>query len=98
MSLAPAKDFKFIKFVRSSDSNKKYDAILENKSTGRRKKISFGQRGASQYRDATGLKLYSKFDHNDLARRKAYRQRHEGEGEPNRKYSAGWFSWWFLWP
>ena len=97
MSLSPAKDYKFIKFVRSSNPNKKYDAILENKSTGRRKKISFGQRGADQYHDATGLKFYSKFDHNDPKRKKLYRARHEGEGEPNRKYSAGWFSWNYLW-
>ena len=97
MSLSPAKDYKFIKFVRSSNSNKKYDAILEHKTTGRRKKISFGQRGADQYFDATGLKLYSKFDHNDPKRKKLYQQRHEGEGEPNRKYSSGWFSWHYLW-
>jgi hypothetical protein len=97
MSLSPSKDYKFIKFIRSSNNQKKYDAILENKSTGRRKKISFGQRGASQYRDSTGLKLYSNFDNNDIDRKKAYRARHEGEGEPNRKYSAGWFSWNYLW-
>ena len=97
MSLSPANNYKFIKFVRSSDSNKKYDAILEHKTTGRRKKISFGQRGASQYRDSTGLKLYSNFDTNDPKRKKLYQQRHEGEGEPNRKYSPGWFSWHYLW-
>jgi len=70
MSLFTAKDYKFIKFVRSSNNQKKYDAILENKSTGRRKKISFGQRGANQYSDSTGLKLYSNFDTNDPKRKK----------------------------
>ena len=97
MSLSPAKDYKFIKFVRSKTQGKKYDAILENKSTGRRKTISFGATGYEQYKDSTGLRYYSHLDHNDPKRKKLYQQRHEGEGEPNRKYSAGWFSWHYLW-
>lgn len=97
MSLFPESEYRFIKFERSKNKNKKYDAILENRSTGRKKKISFGQRGFSQYRDDTNLKLYSNVNHNDKKRRDRYEARHEGEGDKSRKYSAGWFSMWYLW-
>ena len=91
------KEFRFVKFQRSKDISKKYDAILENKKTGRRKTISFGARGYAQYRDDVNLKLYSNVDHNDKQRRDRYEERHKGEGNKNRKYSAGWFSMWYLW-
>ncbi|NVM20132.1 MAG: hypothetical protein HWN80_20720, partial [Candidatus Lokiarchaeota archaeon] len=53
--------------------------------------------GYEQYKDSTGKKLYSYADHLDENRKRLYRKRHAGEGNSNRKYSAGWFSWHYLW-
>lgn len=96
-SVYPEDKYTFVKFERSKTTGKKYDAILRNKATGKTKKIPFGALGYAQYKDSTGLKLYSSQDHLDEQRRKRYQKRHEGEGNASRKYSAGWFSWWFLW-
>jgi hypothetical protein len=97
MSLSPADEYTFVKFERSKNAKKKYDAILKNNKTARLKRISFGARGYEQYKDSTGKKLYTHADHLDENRRRLYRKRHAGEGDPRRKYSAGWFSWHYLW-
>jgi predicted mannosyl-3-phosphoglycerate phosphatase (HAD superfamily) len=97
MSLAKANEYTFVKFERSKDSKKKYDAILKNNKTSRLRRISFGAKGYEQYKDSTGKKLYTHVDHLDEERRRLYRKRHAGEGDPSRKYSAGWFSWHYLW-
>lgn len=89
--------YKFIKFRRSKDIDKKYDAILKNLETGGQKIISFGAKGYAQYKDSTGLKIYSHLDHLDEKRRERYQSRHKDEGNNERKYSAGWFSWHYLW-
>ena len=96
-SVYPADKYKFIKFERSHLKDKKYNAVLKHISTGRTKKIPFGARGYAQYKDSTGLKLYSSQDHLDEERKKRYQQRHKGEGNSTRKYSAGYFSYWYLW-
>ena len=101
-SVFPADKYKFIKFRRSKKRDKKYDAVLRHIATGREKVISFGgirPNGTPypQYKDSTGLKLYSHLDHLDEARRQRYRNRHKGEGNSTRKYSAGYFSYWYLW-
>ena len=96
-SVYPPDKYTFVKFERSKTTGKKYDAILRNKATGRTKKISFGALGYQQYKDSTGLKLYSSLDHLDPERRKRYQKRHEGEGNASRKYSAGWFAANYLW-
>ena len=96
-SVYPADKYTFVKFERSKNKDKKYDAVLRNNTTGRIKKISFGASGYQQYRDSTGLKLYSSQDHLDEDRKKKYLARHAGEGNPSRKYSAGWFATNFLW-
>jgi len=96
-SVYPPDKYTFVKFERSKTTGKKYDAILRNKATGRTKKISFGAKGYAQYKDSTGLKLYSSQDHLDPERRKRYQKRHEGEGNASRKYSAGWFATNYLW-
>jgi hypothetical protein len=96
-SVFPADKYKFIKFERSHLKDKKYNVVLMHIATGRIKKIPFGQRGAAQYKDSTGLKLYSSKDHLDEERRKRYQQRHKGEGNITRKWSAGFASWHFLW-
>jgi hypothetical protein len=102
MSLASSKDYQFIKFEKSKNKNKKYAAILKNKKTGGEKIINFGAikddgTPYEQFKDSTNLKLYSKYDHGDTERQKRYKSRHVGEGTDRRKYSAGWFSWHYLW-
>ncbi len=96
-SVYPPDKYDFVKFERSHRHDKKYNAVLRNKATGRTKKIPFGAKGYAQYKDSTGLKLYSSQDHLDEERRKRYQKRHEGEGNNTRKYSAGWFSYRYLW-
>lgn len=67
-----------IKIQKSPNKNKKYLAYVKNKNTGKTRKIHFGAREYSQYKDSTKLKLYSKFNHLDLKRRKNYFSRHSG--------------------
>ena len=88
-------DYKFIEFKKSNTKHKKYDAILMNKKTSKLKKVPFGDNRYEQYKDSTGLGIYTKLNHNDSKRRALYRQRHEGE-EQN-KFSSGYFSLRFLW-
>ena len=90
------KDYKFVKFQKSNTKGKKYDAIIENKKTGRKVTLPFGDQSFSQYIDSTGLGLYSHKDHNDKIRRTLYRKRHEVFLKPD-MYSPSYFSWRFLW-
>ena len=46
-------------------------------------------------RDSTGLKLYSRLDHNDDKRRKNYLARHEKTR--HKRFSPSWLSAVFLW-
>ena len=87
--------YSLVKFARSKTRGKKYDAILRNKRTLREKRVPFGALGYEQYRDSTGLGLYSGSNHGDPRRRKNYRTRHAGENA--RKFSSGYFSWKYLW-
>jgi hypothetical protein len=82
-------------FQKSKTKNKKYDAMLVNKTSGKVIRVPFGDSRYEQYKDSTGLGLYSNRDHKDMKRREAYRKRHQGE--QNNKYSSGWFSWYYLW-
>ena len=88
-------DYKLLKFARSRSRGKTYDAILINRRTRKEKRVPFGALGYEQYRDSTGLGLYSRSNHGDLKRRKRYRRRHAGEN--TRKFSSGYFSWKYLW-
>lgn len=54
--------------------NKKYRAVVSDGFTTR--KIDFGDARYQQYRDV--LKKYSRLDHGDKARRRAYFSRHSG--------------------
>jgi hypothetical protein len=96
----PKKDYQFIEFVKSPIQTKKYRAILQNKKTGRLVKIDFGgvkKDGTpyTQYKDTTGLGLYSDYDHLDKKRRARYRKRHKVNSI--KPFSANYFSWFFLW-
>jgi hypothetical protein len=95
MILDNPNNYKFFKFEKSKTKHKKYDAILINKLTNQKKHIPFGDNRYQQYKDTTGLNLYSHLDHNDIKRRRLYRKRHDGE--QNDKYSSGWFSYNYLW-
>ena len=88
-------DYKLIGFERSHVRGKKYDAILRNKKTRVVRRVPFGAVGYEQYRDSTGIGLYTRVNHGDLKRRRNYRTRHHGENK--RKFSSGYFSWKYLW-
>ncbi len=92
-------DYKFIKFKKSHLANKKYNAIIYNTKTKRFKRVPFGaikKSGIphSQYRDGTGLGLYSSYDHLDKKRRDNYFKRF---GKKAKKYSSMYFSHRYLW-
>ena len=92
-----ADQFRLLRFERSKNPKKKYDAILEDVKTKRTQRVPFGSRQPlyEQYKDSTGLKLYSRLDHGDEKRRKNYLARHEKTR--HKKWSPSWFSWRYLW-
>lgn len=87
-------EYVFDRFEVSHLPTKKYNAVLVNKRTGKEVRVPFGAVGHEHYRDKA-LGVFSQYDHGDLKRRDAYRRRHRDEYK--RKYSSGWFSWYFLW-
>lgn len=89
------KDYTFIKFEKSHLKQKKYNAVLKNKKTDRAVRVPFGAKGYEQYKDSTGLGVYTKQNHGDAKRRKNYQSRHKNDNIQN--YSPGYFSWFFLW-
>ena len=100
MKIENPQDYSFLRFEKSNSKNKKYDAILKNKKTGKEKRVPFGQFRTNgipyeQFRDRTGLNLYSKYDHNDLNRRHLYLARHAKDME--NKFSSGYFAKNYLW-
>ena len=89
-------EYKFIKFEKSEAKHKKYVAILKNKKNGNEIKVNFGDTRYQHYKDVTGLKLYSKLDHDDPERRKSFRARHKGFIKRG-FYSPAYFSVKYLW-
>jgi hypothetical protein len=85
---------KFIKFKKSDKKNKKYTAIIYNNKTKRINNVHFGDTRYQQYKDSTGLGLYSHLDHNDKERRR-YHKRHYKTSK--KKYSPSYFSMKYLW-
>lgn len=84
------------KFRISQTKYKKYDALFAN---GRI--VSFGaikRNGIpyQQYKDKTGLKAYTAYDHKDKERRIKYYKRH-GDPKSFEPYSPAWFSAKYLW-
>jgi hypothetical protein len=86
---------KLIGFRKSTRRHKKYDAILYDNKKNIYKHIPFGDNRYQQFKDITGLNIYSHLDHNDPIRRANYRKRHDNTH--NIKYSPSWFSWYYLW-
>ena len=85
-------------FKKSTRKGKKYSVI-----TPKGKTIHFGASEMEQYKDSTGLGLYSHLDHNDKERRKSYIARAKGiktkDGKLtwNNKESANYYSIFYLW-
>lgn len=86
---------RIIGFEPSTRKNKKVDALIKHKVTGKMRRVSFGEKGSTTFWDLTGVG--GDPIHGDPLRRQRYRARHSGEGDDNRKYSPGWLSFWFLW-
>lgn len=84
-----------IGFEKSHLPAKKYNAILERISTGAISRVPFGATGYEQYKDSTGLGIYSHLDHLDKSRRRNYISRHSKDN--NRPFSASWLSLNYLW-
>ena len=90
-------EYKLLRFEKAK-SPKKYNAVLLNKKTGREKRVPFGSAVHEQYRDDSGLGLWSHKNHLDKERRRLYRLRHAGEGDSENFPNAGYWAWWILWP
>lgn len=88
--------YTFVRFRKSRTRNKKYDAIIRRKTTGREYVIPFGDSRYQQYKDATGLGLYSYLDHQHERRRALFRARQEKHIAEN-YYSPAYFSFYYLW-
>jgi len=94
------KEYNFVKFEKSDRKGKKYNAVLENRETKRQVKVPFGDSNLPQYRDTTGLGLYSKKDTLDKNKRKQFRARFSSlkqKSDFKNYYSPMWFSWFKLW-
>ena len=65
-------DFKLFKLIgfEVGKGNKKYNALMKEKKTGKIKKISFGDKRYQQFEDKA-LKVYSHLNHYDKKRRDA---------------------------
>ena len=69
MILTNPNNYNLINFRKSKTKNKKYDAILMDKKTNKLKYVPFGDDRYGQYRDTTGLNIYSNKDTMDIKRR-----------------------------
>jgi hypothetical protein len=90
-------EFKLLRFEKSKNPDKKYDAIVLNKKSGRERRIGFGARGYENYADRSGLGLYKNVSHGDKERRDRYRQRHPGEGDNSNFPNPGFWAYHVLW-
>ena len=84
-------------FMKSANKNKKYAVVYNGKT------INFGSKLDEQYKDSTGLGLYTSKDHLDPVRRKSYLARAKGiknaKGELTwkMKSSPNYYSVRYLW-
>ena len=85
-------------FKKSTRPGKKYMVVAPNGKT-----IHFGDSSSEQYRDTTGLGLYTHLNHNDEKRRASYLARAKGIKDKNgnltwkNKNSANYYSIRWLW-
>jgi len=94
-------DDRIISFAKSPRKGKKYRVFfIDNNELN---SVDFGAIGYDQYKDSTGLGLYSHLDHLDEKRRYRYRARHSKiklkDGRLAFKVfgTPAYFSWNFLW-
>jgi hypothetical protein len=85
--------YRLLGFEVNRGNKKKYNAVLQNKKTKEKLRISFGAKGYSHYYDKIGH--YESLNHLDKERRKRYKQRHEGTR--HYKYSSSYFADRYLW-
>ena len=90
------RDYKLLGFKKSSNKDKMYYALLENKQNKKLVRVHFGHNKMGNYRDITGLNAYPHLIHGDDKRRKAYRARAIGQVKDG-YYSSSFFSYYFLW-
>ena len=88
------KQYRLVKFEKSTKPNKKYDALIYNKDTDKTVRVSFGDNRYESYQDLTGINAYRV--HNDKQSRRLYRERHEKEYKYG-YFSPSYFSWHYLW-
>ena len=94
----PKTDYAFENFEPSQRLHKKYNAVLRNIRTGRQVRIPFGDTRYEQYKDNTGLGLWSHKDHGDEKRKRAYWSRHRKEANAGiSNYTAGSMALTYLW-
>ena len=81
---------------KSTRAFKKYMAIFPSDTKGntKGKTVHFGDNRYEQYKDSTGLNVYTHLNHGDSERRARYYARH---GKTAKKHSAKWFSHKYLW-
>jgi len=96
MSYFQKSQYSLDKLQKSKRKFKKYDAVLINKINNKIVTIPFGDNRYEQFKDTTGLKLYSNKDHGDKKRRELYRARHAKDVREG-YYSAGYFAMKYLW-
>ena len=84
-------------FTKSKSKGKKYAVTYNNKT------INFGSSSNSQFKDSTGLGLYSHLNHGDKTKRAAFRSRFskiknkDGQLVHKLKSSPTYWSWHYLW-
>jgi hypothetical protein len=88
------KEWELSSFRKSKTRHKKYDAIIENRDTGKLRYIPFGDNRYQSFHDKTGLDLYE--THGDKTRQKNYRARHRKDIRTG-FFSPGYFSYYMLW-
>lgn len=89
-------EWKLLGFKKSQAKGKKYAAYIENKTNKRIRTLNFGSTSHEQFKDSTGLGLYSGLNHGDRERKKRYKARHQVFIR-DKHYSAGYFSMRYLW-
>ena len=87
-------EYTLLRFEVSEQKNKKYNAILRHTS-GRLKRIPFGDKRYQHFRDSTGLGVYSNLDHGDIKRQMNYLKRHANTKD--NLFSSSYFSANYLW-
>ena len=79
-----------IVFATSSKKGKKYKAAFQDGTV-----VHFGHPSYEQFKDSTGLRLFSHKDHGDPVRRENFRKRHDCLHKP--KKTAGYLACKYLW-